>query len=118
MSRHFEYQRVAEIFLRLQPVRDHYNRTKISDGCDYDRFNDYMFIFIVKQWIFQVCINYFKWRSKQDGLLRSRFRLISRARAENSVELSAIFMVEERGSNQGPVMKEAAYIVWSSKIQS
>ena len=28
MSRHFEYQRVAEIFLRLQPVRDHYNRVR------------------------------------------------------------------------------------------
>ncbi|KAL4210845.1 hypothetical protein AB4K20DRAFT_1902675, partial [Rhizopus microsporus] len=44
--------------------------TNISDNCDCDIFNCYMFIFIVKQWIFQVCINYFKWRSKQDGLLR------------------------------------------------
>ncbi|KAL4210853.1 hypothetical protein AB4K20DRAFT_1902711 [Rhizopus microsporus] len=45
-------------------------KTNISDNCDCDIFNCYMFIFIVKQWIFQVCINYFKWRSKQDGLLR------------------------------------------------
>ncbi|KAL4212324.1 hypothetical protein AB4K20DRAFT_1891612 [Rhizopus microsporus] len=44
--------------------------TIINDDYDDDRFSDYTFIFIVKQWIFQVCINYFKWRSKQDGSLR------------------------------------------------
>ena len=52
MSRHFEYQRVAEIFLRLQPVRDHYNRVRyirnheiepvkvyfLSDGISYMYF--------------------------------------------------------------------------------
>ncbi|ORE16227.1 hypothetical protein BCV71DRAFT_236860 [Rhizopus microsporus] len=54
-------------------------KTNISDDYDCDRFDDYTFIFIVKQWIFQVCINYFKWRSKQNGSLSKEEQYDGRA---------------------------------------